>query len=204
MKLNVLRIIELIFPITEDERTISSCTPHLFSQKFQPQHHNTFQALTSFKDNEVRASIHLNKFHENNHARILLASLLTKYFSSLPKKRYLLIPIPLSKKRRHQRGHNQVTTIAKSAVAEFPEILLMTNILKRNRDTPPQTSLAKAERLQNLIGAFYVTESYTHTIAGCDILLLDDVATTGATLAEAKATLLLHNPATVTCLAIAH
>ena len=72
------------------------------------------------------------------------------------------------------------------------------------KDTPAQTSLTKHERLNNLTGAYECTSEAAVSIAGKDLVLLDDVITTGATLREAKAALLPHKPKSIICVALAH
>ena len=74
--------------------------------------------------------------------------------------------------------------------------------MKRVRDTRPQTELARNERISNMRKAFIIKQP--QQIVGKHIVLLDDVTTTGATLHAAKAALLLHHPASVTCIALAH
>ena len=78
----------------------------------------------------------------------------------------------------------------------------MPNLLKRTRDTRPQTDLSYAERLTNLHDAFVVTNA--SAITNKRILIIDDVMTTGTTLTEAHDTLLFHNPKSITLLALAH
>ena len=76
-------------------------------------------------------------------------------------------------------------------------------LMKRD-DRPSQTSLTREERLKNVTGAFSIAIEKAPVIAGQRILLIDDVATTGATLRAAKAALLPHQPAAITYLALAH
>jgi predicted amidophosphoribosyltransferase len=72
------------------------------------------------------------------------------------------------------------------------------------RDTKPQTSLKKKERKKNLQGAYvYVADPHL-PVAGKHLILIDDVTTTGTTLAEAKWALKRANPASILCVAIAH
>lgn len=204
MKLNFSSLFDLIFPITEDERILASCTSDLFLRKLQPTHTNSICALTAFRDPQVRSAIHLNKFHYHPKAQTLLSALLQEYLLQLPAASYIIIPIPLSAKREKERGYNQVTIVAKAAISTMKQMTLRTDILKRTRHTPPQTSLSKKERADNIKGAFAVAQAHPEKITGAHILLLDDVCTTGATLAQAKAALLPYHPASITCVAFAH
>ncbi len=93
----------------------------------------------------------------------------------------LILPVPLHPKRLRQRGFNQAMLLAK---AFFPEEKNKVDpfILRRVKDTRPQTSLSGRERRQNLRGAFKVVKK--EKVAGRSILLVDDVFTTGTTLNE--------------------
>ncbi|MEZ4200283.1 MAG: hypothetical protein R3B69_01615 [Candidatus Paceibacterota bacterium] len=90
------------------------------------------------------------------------------------------VPIPLSAKRRKQRGYNQIELLLKPIVRETGHVYAP-QYIKRTRDTAPQTSLNRADRLHNLKDAFVVPEKYTEHIRGAHIIVVDDVTTTGAT-----------------------
>lgn len=99
----------------------------------------------------------------------------------------LIIPIPLSKKRFKERGFNHAELIAKYLTSDVDgkNIGCLTNVLYKIKDTPSQVSIKNREqRLNNLKGAFAVKNS--HLIAGKNILFIDDVSTTGATIREAR------------------
>jgi len=105
----------------------------------------------------------------------------------------LIIPVPLHPNRLTERGYNQSEKIARGIYdglakknSNAPE--LAPEILIRSRDTPHQLGQGREERLHNLTGAFTVEQ--INAIQNKTILLVDDVLTTGATLAETSATLL--------------
>lgn len=204
MKLHVSWIFDFFFPQTDDERVIANCTCESFEMKYTLVHTDEVLSLGSFKDHELRSAVHLNKFHNHAHAQVLLSTLLMCWFKKLPQKDYLLIPIPLSSKRERKRGYNQVTCVAKQASIEFPNINLQERLLIKIRDIAPQTSLSKTKRLLNTKGVYRVAEKCSGLITNKDIILLDDVYTTGATLHEAKSTLMEYNPRSVTCVALLH
>lgn len=115
----------------------------------------------------------------------------------------LIIPVPLHANRLAERGYNQSEKIAQGIQEGLNQTnhhapALATDILIRSRDTPHQLGQGREERLRNLTGAFNVEQ--IETIQNKTILLVDDVLTTGATLAESAATLLEAGAAQV-CIA---
>jgi predicted amidophosphoribosyltransferase len=94
-----------------------------------------------------------------------------------------LIPIPLGARRLRERGYNQSERIAQ-AIAARAGLMVRPGVLSRVRETPTQTALTPEARHANVAGAFRATGA-----AGLRCVLVDDVFTTGATLAEAGAAL---------------
>ena len=99
----------------------------------------------------------------------------------------LIIPVPLHRVKQAKRGYNQSTLIA-AGLSEVLHIPVSDKLLLRVKDTESQTRKSRAERLNNMAGAFSIAENADLT--GKHILLCDDVLTTGATL-EACALALL-------------
>lgn len=100
----------------------------------------------------------------------------------------LLVPVPLHKKRMRERGYNQSALLA-DALANQTGISCQNSLL-RIRDTPHQTGLSRSQRLKNLAGAFMLNKNCS--VAGRNILLIDDVFTTGTTLRECAQVLHQH------------
>ena len=94
----------------------------------------------------------------------------------------VLIPIPLSDRRRHHRGYNQAERIARG-VSYVTGLPIRTDILLRRVDNPSQTSLHASLRMQNVSHIFAVRNP--DCLEDKHILLLDDVVTTGATITSA-------------------
>ncbi|MBI3887926.1 ComF family protein, partial [Candidatus Microgenomates bacterium] len=90
-----------------------------------------------------------------------------------------LIPVPLSKKRLQKRGFNQAEKLA-----NYLKLAPVLNCLERTRDTKPQFDLKLHEREDNVRNAFGLISNTKYLISNKSICLIDDVATTGATLSE--------------------
>lgn len=101
----------------------------------------------------------------------------------------MIIPVPLHPSRKRKRGYNQSAKFAEGLSAKL-SIPFSDNILVRRMKTETQTRKTKLNRWENMTGIFSVKAS--EIIQGKNILLVDDVITTGATL-EACAHVLLNN-----------
>jgi ComF family protein len=99
-----------------------------------------------------------------------------------------VLPVPLSRSRLAERGFNQAWELARR-VAGSLRLPAHAGALLRAIDTPHQAGLERRARLSNLHGAFTVAAPYRPRLAGQHVALLDDVMTTGATLAAATAAL---------------
>ncbi|MDM8537177.1 ComF family protein [Desulfobacterales bacterium HSG17] len=120
----------------------------------------------------------------------------------------VIIPIPLHRDRRRRRGYNQSDQLLRP----WPKLLLNSRFkthipqivykaISRPIFTPPQTGLDRADRLQNLASAFSVLQP--EIIKGKNILLMDDVYTTGTTLNECGQELLKNGARSIHALTLA-
>lgn len=117
--------------------------------------------------------------------------------------RPILIPVPLSKKRYRERGFNQAELLCEEIMkADKNKYLrLERNILTKKRDTEHQARIRDRNvRLKNLAGSFAAAQS----ARGKNIILIDDVTTTGATLSEARKVLKSSGARKVIAFTIAH
>ena len=92
-----------------------------------------------------------------------------------------LIPVPLHKSRYWERGFNQSEIVA-DEISKINGLPVLKNVLKRKKNTKDQTNLTREQREENVRGAFVV--AHPEIINGKNIILVDDVITTGATLSE--------------------
>ena len=111
----------------------------------------------------------------------------------------LVLPIPLAPQRLRMRGFNQAQLLAQA----LAPARVQAGLLLRTHDTPAQSGLDRARRLRNLARAFAVEPLRAAQLAGRQVLLVDDVMTTGATLQAAAAMLRQAGAARVTALVLA-
>ena len=116
---------------------------------------------------------------------IPLTSLIITHFQLLDNKPnfsdYILIPVPLEKRKLKWRGFNQAEEIGKE-LSKFLKISLLNNVLAKIKETLPQIELSDEERKENIKGVFIVRNG--ELIKNRKILLVDDIYTTGSTLTE--------------------
>lgn len=99
-----------------------------------------------------------------------------------------IVPVPLHRARRRERGYNQAAVIAEG-VRSVLTLPLLDALLVRRRATATQTGLAAEARTRNVAGAFSVRDGAEALVCGGTFLILDDVVTTGATLGSCARTL---------------
>jgi ComF family protein len=191
------RILDLLFPVRADEKTLRGISSEAFCARLTPYEVPAMRpaavGLALYSDPLVRAAIHEAKYHGSRHAFNLLAALLADFLpeylaDSLDTqvgrtRSYVVIPVPLGKARRRERGYNQVEEVARRALSLLGDahITLDTTLIARTRETKTQVSLPRNDRERNMKGAFKAMRApEAHT----SYIILDDVLTTGATLGE--------------------
>ncbi len=152
-------------------------------------------SMFDYKDPVIRTSIWNLKYKRHRTIADALGRMLYEYLiDDLAERealehftRPILIPIPSAKKRLRMRGFNQAELLAEAIMRSDKEhvFMLVADALVKTRNTTPQAKIKnRTERLKNLRDAFAVTRP--ELIRGRNIILVDDVATTGATISEAK------------------
>ncbi len=159
-------------------------------------------------DGGLRDLIHLLKFQQVRPAAAVLGRMLAETVAKLepamPVGRIAVVPVPLHTRKQAQRGFNQAEIVARAAlnVLSRPKRFdLCTGILVRHRQTESQIGLTSHQRRENMRGAFAVSFAVSTTdpsrILDRDILLIDDVLTTGTTASECARVLLRAGAARV-------
>jgi ComF family protein len=135
-----------------------------------------------------RRALHQLKYHGR---RRLAPALAARILPRLPSGPWMVVPVPLHRTRLRQRGFNQAALLARALArqAGWPYL----EALVRRRETRPSPGLGRAARAANLAGAFLAIRP----VAGCRVLLVDDVYTTGATATAARDVLLAAGAAEV-------
>lgn len=167
--------------LPESIETCDSC--HLLRKMFVHTPHNIFSALDYNK--EVQQLFHRYKFVND----AALSGVIAHFIGVNFKKYDLVVPVPISKARLKERTYNQVSLVLNQLNVQYHDILL-TDKTKR------QSELSKAQRLKQS-DVFKVKESMIEIINGANILLVDDIYTTGITAHHAVQELCKYNCKTI-------
>lgn len=155
------------------------------------------------KDSRIQHLLHALKYKGQKEVGIMLGK---RFAKAIEKCVWIddidiLIPLPLSKKKKAQRGYNQSTQIALGMEKVLAKPVV-TYAIERVKNTATQTKMTRSERVQNVEGAFCVVDG--QLLAGKHVLLIDDVITTGATLEACANTILKESSAKVSIATLAY
>lgn len=181
-------LLDFLFPIhcvacgREKTHVCEACFAKIpFEEPAAPD--NIFAASVHRENSPLAKLIHRFKYDGAKEIGPLLALAAEKIIKRNPLlwQNAVLVPVPLHWRRQNQRGFNQSEILA-YAIGKT-HVMKVQNILGRCRYTHPQMELDRASRLKNVVNAFSLKNSYaldpSHTY-----ILVDDVATTGATFHE--------------------
>jgi ComF family protein len=150
-------------------------------QKARPM----FQKAVAFGpyDGAWRDLIHLLKYQRIRPTAQVIGKALAEQITKCGIEKPIVVPVPLHRSKFHIRGFNQAEEIAR-VIRKICKYEWSTHALVRRRATVSQTGMTPLQRRDNVRGAFAVRKGYQRDIAGRNIILVDDVYTTGATVNE--------------------
>lgn len=195
------RIIETKVPVCADcNSAINWLDTEFFSTLLQATHFDTARSLAAH-DGSWAQVVHNFKYNERTDLAAPLGEMLSK---KIFREYDLIVPVPLHDSRLRSRGYNQSVLLAKR-VAKETGIRSDPFMLKRVLLHPPQVGLEQRQRLENVKGAFALRaiSNLKFEISNKEILLIDDVMTTGATVNECARVLKKAGAARVDVLTLA-
>ncbi|TET68536.1 MAG: ComF family protein [Dehalococcoidia bacterium] len=134
----------------------------------------------------MRQAIHQLKYRNLRALVVPLAKLLRDYLITNPVPGEILVPVPMHQKRLRERGYNQSNLLARE-LGKLTDLTVVDDCLIRQRHTPPQARTSTVdERRSNIADAFVCRDQ---RLRNKQVLLIDDVATSGATLDACAAVL---------------
>jgi len=137
-------------------------------------------------DGGLRELIHLLKYEQVSPAADLLGRMMAQAISTLAmgSEAILVVPVSLHRRKLRQRGFNQAELITRAALKQIggERFALKPGNLQRRRETQSQIGLTRRQRRENMRGAFAVVKP--DAARGQDILIVDDVFTTGTRVSE--------------------
>jgi len=161
----------------------------------------SFSALRSWAsfDEPLRSALHRLKYKRDRSLGGAFALPLSDFVRALNWEVDMIVPVPLGKGRKKERGYNQVEEIA-SPLAERLGLQHAPRALTRAKETRTQVGLSALERIENVKGAFQAEPAL---VKGRAVLLMDDVATTGSTLSAGADALLSAGASQIYALTVA-
>ncbi len=175
---------ERVFPFDETATDIRQCAPCMA----KPPRHDGLDAVLAYDDVSSRIAIQLKHGRRIGYAR-MMARFMGQHIPALPPEAaqddWILVPVPLHRWRIWMRGFNQSAMVANAIVRTARRsgrtLRHIPDALVRTKRTPILRGKTQKQRLETLKNAICVNPSRTIKIRGQNIILIDDVYTTGAT-----------------------
>lgn len=208
----IKNIFDFIFPLNESESFLEKTTPYKLYSKYQilnPEVKKYTFAVFDYSYQDIRNLIlgikFKNKISYIEKLSPALYDLIVDKIYELENfenfKNPVITCVPLSKKRKRERGFNQSERIIKNLQRQGLNFETDFNILKKIKNTKPQSSLRnRLDRFKNVKGCFECHKN----IKGRNIILIDDVVTTCATVNEIKKVLKRSGARKIVVFALAH
>ncbi len=152
-------------------------------KKVKSFHYHNLKAIGIY-DNILKDAVHLYKFKSRwkigyDFANIIIQNIDDEYIQDND----MIIPVPLTREKEYNRGFSQTFIIA-NKIGKYFNIPVYKDVMVKTRETVSQSLLLRQERLDNLKNSFAINKKKKDTILNKNILLFDDVFTTGATVIE--------------------
>jgi ComF family protein len=208
-------LFDFLYPKDQDVLKLESLEPEDLLTKLTPAKglSNDTYAIWNYADEKVRLIIWEIKYRRNeklieNVTQVLYDIVTTEILEREVTENFinpLLIPIPISKRRKLERGYNQTELLCKALRKLDTENLseYLPTALQRVVHTESQTHTKnKKERIDNMSNTMEVRDS--KLVKDRNVILIDDVTTTGATLGDARRALRESGAKKIICFALAH
>ncbi len=166
-----------------------------------PPSYRRARAVAHYND-RLRDLVHGLKYADQHHGGRLFASWLALAGKELVADADLIVPVPLARWRLWRRRFNQAAVLARAVSAKSGKPYAPM-LLRRTKATTSQVGLTADQRRRNVQGAFAVPEGLRDRLQGRQVLLVDDVITTGSTVDAAAGALIRAGAAAVDVLALA-
>jgi ComF family protein len=169
--------------VTLPETDFHNTSPNIFTARFDGR--VPLEAATSLffftKKSRTQHLIYQIKYHDKREAAVELGRLLGEKMaqSSSFKGIDYIIPVPMHPTKQRWRGYNQAEMFA-NGLSDALNVAVETKVLRKVKMTVSQTKVSRTERLGNTKDVFELTQP--HFLKGKNVLIVDDVMTTGATL----------------------
>ena len=163
-----------------------------------PPRYNALRSWAIF-DGPVRNALHRLKYHRDIALGDTLATQLMSILANLQWDFDCVVPVPLGEARLKERGYNQSKLLAWPIAMRWKKPMEM-GVIRRVRETRTQVGLKYEQRQANVTGAFMADK---FLVKGCTVLVIDDVATSGATVDACASALLDAGAKGVYCLTLA-
>ena len=205
------QVINLLFPPHRHVRAAERTTLEEFMKLYRLRVYKGVHTALPYDQPAVRAVIKANKYYGSIHASHLLAATLNQTLSDIAEDRALLpewntpllLPIPSSPKRRRERGYNQIEHIIQKVPKETLSGFVYAPHLRYRDHRESQARIPKSKRSANMEHVFFVPEKNLSEVSGKYIVLIDDVAESGATMRDAMRALTEAGACVVTGIALA-
>lgn len=193
------QVIDFLFPHQVEDYDVSA-----FQENNEKLGKN-ITALFSYQDEKVKEAVWQIKYYRNEKvAQDIAKKIYEKIILLKLPTPYVLVPIPMSNTSRRQRGYNQTEFIAEKLVnlLENGGCSGISFDLQKIHTSRPQHTLERAKRIENATKMFFVREK--NCFFDKNVLVIDDVVTTGSTLREAMWIILENGAKHVCSVAVAH